>query len=91
MEHDPEGIFIKKWIPELIDVPTTLIHEPWNMTAMEQHFYSTVIGTDYPSPLVNITESGRIARDKIWTHKKHPLVRQDARRIVNIHVRERRK
>lgn len=90
-EHDPKGIFIKKWLPELNDVPPTLIHEPWKMTSMEQDLYSTKIGKDYPAPLVDITESGRIARDKIWKHKKHPLVIEDARRIVDAHVRERKK
>lgn len=91
MEHDPDGIFIKKWIPELSNVPSSLIHEPWKMTVMEQNFYKAIIGKDYPSPLVNLVESGRVARDKIWEHKKHSLVKKEALRIINTHVRERKK
>ena len=43
-EHDPEGVFIKKWIPELANVPIAYIHEPWTMTAMEQTFSGILIG-----------------------------------------------
>ena len=85
-EHDPEGIFIKKWIPELMNVPLTHIHEPWKMTLMEQAFCSVVIGEDYPLPIVNLQESARMARDKIWGHKKHPAVQKEKQRLLNTHV-----
>jgi deoxyribodipyrimidine photo-lyase len=85
-EHDPEGIFIKKWIPELSNVPLAYIHEPWNMTAMEQTFSGVIIGDDYPLPIVDLQESARIARDKIWGHKKHPAVQKEKKRLLNTHV-----
>ena len=89
-EHDPEGIFIKKWIPELNDVPITHIHEPWKMTIMEQSFCGVTIGEDYPLPIVELQESARLARDKIWGHKKHPAVQKEKKRILNTHVNSRR-
>jgi deoxyribodipyrimidine photo-lyase len=85
-EHDPEGIFIKKWIPELVNVPLSYIHEPWTMTAMEQTFSGVIIGDDYPLPIVDLQESARIARDKIWGHKKHPAVQKEKKRLLNTHV-----
>jgi deoxyribodipyrimidine photo-lyase len=85
-EHDPEGIFIKKWIPELADVPLAYIHEPWKMTAMEQTFCGIIIGEDYPLPIVDLQESARIARDKIWGHKKHPAVQKEMKRLLRTHV-----
>ena len=36
IDHDPQGIFIKKWLPELSKVPIALIHEPFKMSLMEQ-------------------------------------------------------
>ncbi len=85
-EHDPEGIFIKKWIPELANVPLAYIHEPWTMSAMEQTFCGVILGEHYPSPIVDLQESARIARDKIWGHKKHPAVQKEKKRILNTHV-----
>lgn len=89
-EHDPEGLFIKKWIPELATVPLAHIHEPWKMTAMEQTFCGVIIGKDYPLPIVDLQESARMARDKIWGHKKHPAVQEEKKRLLRTHVNENR-
>ena len=77
---------IKKWIPELHNVPEVHIHEPWKMTAMEQTFCGVTIGEDYPAPIVDLQASAKIARDKIWGHKKHPAVQQEKKRLLNTHV-----
>ena len=85
-EHDPKGIFIKKWIPELENIPLNFIHEPWKMTAMDQMFSGVFIGDHYPKPIVDLQESARIARDKIWGHKKHPAVKKEKKRLLYTHV-----
>ena len=90
LEHDPEGVFIKKWLPELKEVPLAYIHEPWKMNAMEQQFCQVFIGKDYPNPIVNLEESARTAREKIWGHKKHPMVQKEKSRLLNTHVNKSR-
>lgn len=86
-DHDPDGVFIKKWIPELAQVEVKHIHEPWKMTPLEQAFCGVIIGEDYPEPLVDLTESGKKAREKIWGHRNHPAVRQEKYRILELHTR----
>ena len=88
-EHDSEGVFIKKWVPELSKVPIAYIHEPWKMSAMEQMFCGVVIGTNYPLPIVDLQNSSRKARDKIWAHKKHPAVQREKFRLLQTHVNPR--
>jgi len=89
--HDPEGIFIKKWIPELGNVPLAFIHEPSKMTALDQSFCGVTIGKDYPLPLVNLTTTGKIARDKIWGHRKNILVQSEQQRIIKTHIKTSKK
>ncbi|PRX57699.1 cryptochrome/deoxyribodipyrimidine photo-lyase family protein [Flagellimonas meridianipacifica] len=89
-DHDPRGIFIKKWVPELANIPESHIHEPWKMTEMEQKFYKVSIGSDYPEPIVDLKQSSKAARDKIWGHRKHPLVQIEAKRLLQKHVNRNR-
>ncbi|NQZ76103.1 MAG: deoxyribodipyrimidine photo-lyase [Ekhidna sp.] len=86
-DHDPEGEFIKKWIPELVIVPIEHIHEPWKMTELEQSFCGFQIGRDYPPPIVDLQESGKIARTKVWGHRKNQAVKDDSKRILATHTR----
>ena len=86
-DNDSEGKFIKKWVPELRDVPEEFIHEPWKMTPMDQAFCNVIIGEHYPFPVINFKDASKAARDKIWGHKKHPAVVAEKKRIIVRHTR----
>lgn len=85
-EHDPEGIFIKQWLPELAEIPVSLLHEPWKMNAIEQQFYNCEIGKDYPNPIVNIEETRKYASDIVWSFRKKEEVKEEGKRILKKHV-----
>ena len=55
------------------------------MTAMEKELHNT--GNDYPEPIVDLTAVAKIARAKIWGHRKHKAVRAESKRIVALHTR----
>lgn len=90
MEHDPEGIFIKKWVPELQSVPVANIHEPWKMTMMDQTFEGIKIGEDYPLPFIDLEEAGRKAKDKIWGFRKTEQVKKEIPGILKKHTHKNR-
>lgn len=52
-KFDPEGAYIRQYVPELANVPPNKIHEPHLMTADEQERAGCRIGTDYPPPIVD--------------------------------------
>jgi deoxyribodipyrimidine photo-lyase len=58
---DPDGRFVRRWLPELADVPAGRIHEPWTMSPDEQASSRCRIGVDYPPPIVDHAEARRRA------------------------------
>lgn len=85
-EHDAEGVFIKQWLPELVEIPVSLLHEPWKMNDLEQKFYNCEIGKDYPFPIVNIDETRKYASDIVWSYRKKDEVKEEGKRILKKHV-----
>jgi deoxyribodipyrimidine photo-lyase len=54
---DPDGAYVRRWVPELENVPSKFIHQPWEMPADVQHASGCIIGQDYPTPIVNHVEA----------------------------------
>ncbi len=52
-KFDPEGNYIRRWVPELAKVPTAFIHQPWTMPDSVQKKSGCQLGQDYPHPIVD--------------------------------------
>ncbi|MFF0828473.1 FAD-binding domain-containing protein [Brevibacillus sp. NPDC003359] len=52
-KFDPDGAFVKKYLPVLREVPLQYIHKPWDMPEPIQEQAGCKIGFDYPIPCVD--------------------------------------
>ncbi len=56
-DYDPEGKYVKHWLPALENVPAKKVHEPWKLQPVEQKRFDLRLGVDYPQPVVNLQKS----------------------------------
>ncbi|NLE43643.1 MAG: deoxyribodipyrimidine photo-lyase [Chloroflexi bacterium] len=62
-KFDPNGDYVRRWAPELADVPTRYIHAPWQMPPLVQEDCGCVVGRHYPAPIVDHRQARERALD----------------------------
>ena len=59
-DYDPNGDYIKHWLPELKDLPPSKVHQPWKLLPVEQKRFRVILGVDYPQPMVDLEQSVKV-------------------------------
>jgi len=84
-DQDPDGVFIKRWIPELEGIPIEWIHQPWRMPLSLQYKYGCQIGLHYPVPVGDPQHLAREARAKLKLWIDSHDLKSEAQRVLKAH------
>ena len=77
-DHDSDGLFVKKWIPELKNVPNDYLQYPHLMPYSLQKKTGCIIGKSYPEPIVDLKLSSLAARKKIFSVKSLDITKKQS-------------
>ncbi len=77
---DPDGSFIRRWVPELAAVPQAHLHEPCAWPNAQR-----LTGHGYPKPIVDERAARRLAQERIWAVRRRPDYREIADAIQAKH------
>jgi deoxyribodipyrimidine photo-lyase len=88
-DQDPDGVFVRHWLPAMRRVPDTWLFEPWKMPASVQAACGVTVGKDIPMPIVDLTLATRRAKDRLHARRKQPDVRAAKAAVIEKHASRR--
>lgn len=83
LDQDPDGVFTRRWVPELSDVPLDLLQTPWLATGVDLH--------GYPSPIVDPIAAARTAKARLTELRRAAGYREASQAVFQKHGSRKRR
>jgi deoxyribodipyrimidine photo-lyase len=84
-DHDPEGRFVRQWLPYMRKVPNTWLFEPWRMPPDIQNTCGVRVGHEIPIPLVKLENATKDAKEKLYAVRAKKDVKAGKAEILEKH------
>lgn len=84
-DHDPNGKFVRRWLPAMQRVPDMWLFEPWRMPANLQNVAGVTVGQDIAAPLLDLDIATRMAKQKVFSLRADPTIKAAKKAIVKKH------
>ena len=84
-DHDPDGLFVKKWCPELSVVPKEYLQFPHLMSESFQKKIGCIIGKSYPEPIVDLKISSLKAKKIIYSIRSSSAAKKQSQLAYELH------
>jgi deoxyribodipyrimidine photo-lyase len=85
-DHDPHGIFVRRWLPAMREVPQAWLFEPWRMPDSIQQSCGVIVGQSLPFPLVDLVTATRLAKAKMLARRSDSTAKAGKFAIIERHA-----
>lgn len=85
-DHDPKGIFVRRWLPNLKNVADDFIFEPWKIKSSMDEPLSNSNFNNIKTPVVELSLATRIAKEKVYSRRNNDEVRKANQAVINKHA-----
>jgi deoxyribodipyrimidine photo-lyase len=83
-DHDPKGVFVRRWLPYLRAVPDAWIFEPWRMPEALRQRHGLADGV-LPTPPVDLERATRAAKTRLFALRARPEIKSAKAAIIARH------
>jgi len=88
-DHDPRGIFVKRWLPSMRPIPEEWIFEPWKMPSTLQESLRINLGDEIPLPLVDLSAATRESKNRLHSLRKSSDMKLGNQEVIKKHASRR--
>ena len=85
-DHDPKGMFVRRWLPSMRHIPNTWLFEPWKMPVDLQHSVGIKPDSELVTPMVDLAMATRESKQKLHALRNTPQVRLGKEAVIEKHA-----